>query len=215
MRIILILLLLANAALFALTRLDSVGGGEAHRLNEQVQPDKIKLLTPQEVAALGPAKTAALADVCLEWGPLAEAERVRAMGEIAPLNLGTLVSTRRSEGEGFSVTLPGFPTRAAAERRAGELKARGIGEVSIIDTGRGSFSVGLGSYRTEQSANGRADALAQQGVPGARVSARTGGLAQATIVVRDPPQGAVARVRELAPTFAGSELRVGACERAS
>jgi len=215
MRIVLILLALANLALFALTRLDSVGGGEAHRLNEQVQPDKIKLLTPQEVAALGPAKTAALSDVCVEWGPLAEAERLRAMGEIALLNLGTLVSTRKSEGDGFAVTLPGFPTRVAAERRAGELKARGVAEVSIIDSGRGLFAVGAGTYRTEQAANGRADALAQQGFPGARVSARAGGLAQATIVVRDPPQTAVARMRELAPTFAGTELRVGTCERPS
>ena len=73
LRTVVILLLLANLTFFAYTRLDSARDGEAARLAEQVQPDKIKLLTPQQVAALGPAKVAALADVCLEWGPLPKA----------------------------------------------------------------------------------------------------------------------------------------------
>jgi hypothetical protein len=70
MRIVVLLLIVANLALFAYTKLDSVAGGEGWR-SEQVDPDKIKILTPQQVAALGPAKIAALADVCAEWGPFA------------------------------------------------------------------------------------------------------------------------------------------------
>ena len=66
MRTVLLLLLLANLTFFGYTRLDTTSDGEAVRLAEQVQPDKIKLLTPQQVAALGPSKVAALADVCLE-----------------------------------------------------------------------------------------------------------------------------------------------------
>ena len=77
MRTVLLLLLLANLTFFGYTRLDSAGGGEAVRLAEQVQPDKIKLLTPQQVAALGPGKVAALADVCVEFGPLSDAERAK------------------------------------------------------------------------------------------------------------------------------------------
>jgi len=63
MRIIVVLLVLANLALFLYTRLDSLGSGEGVRLAQQVQPDKIVLLSPQQVAALGPAKVSALADV--------------------------------------------------------------------------------------------------------------------------------------------------------
>ena len=90
MRILVFLLVLANLTLFAYTRLDSVGAGEGVRLNQQVQPDKIKLLTPQQVAALGPAKVAALADVCVEWGPLSDADRARALSRIEPLDLGNV-----------------------------------------------------------------------------------------------------------------------------
>lgn len=214
MRVILILLLLANAALFALTRLDKVAVGEPQRLAEQVQPDKIKLLTAREVAQLNPAKAAALADVCVEWGPLSDAEHRRALAEMAPLNLGTLLSQRRVESEAFLVTLNGFASRAAAERRAGELRARGVADVAVAERG-GNVLLSLGVFRTEQAANGRADALAQAGIAGTRVSPRTGGVVQTLIVVRDPPQQAMTRLRELAPAYPGTEIRVGGCERAS
>jgi hypothetical protein len=215
MRVILILLLLANVALFALTRLDSVAGGEPQRLAEQVQPDKIQLLTAQQVAALNPAKAATtLADVCLEWGPLGEADAKRALADLAPLNLGAQLSQRRVEGDGFLVTLNGFANRAAADRRAAELRARGIGDVAVIER-NGVPTLSLGVFRTEQGANGRADALAQAGIAGARVAPRTGGVVQTMIVVRDPPQPAMAKLREMAPAYPGADVRVGACERAS
>lgn len=215
MRIVVILLLLANLALFALTRLDAAPVGEPQRLSEQVQSEKLRILSPQQVAALGPAKVASLSDVCVEWGPLSEAERSRALGELAPLGLGALVSTRRVEATGFTVTLNGFATQAAAERRVAELRARGFNDVAALDVGKGQYTVSLGTFRTEATANGRADAVAQQGFTGARVVPRSGGLQQGVLVFRDPPQPAVARLRELAPAYAGTEIRIGGCERAS
>lgn len=213
MPIVLVLLLLANLALFGYTRLDAHPGGEAQRLAEQVQPNKIRVLTPQEVASLGPTKAASLADVCLEWGPLSDSERARAMGELAPLGVAALTTSRRVETDGFPVTLNGFATRAAAERRAAELKARGIGDLAVIENAAGAFSIALGVFRSEQAANGRADALAQQGVTGVRVGPRRSGLAQTMLVLRDPPQPVVAKLREIVPAYAGTDIRVGACER--
>ncbi|HEY3180435.1 MAG TPA: hypothetical protein VGL25_16325 [Casimicrobiaceae bacterium] len=95
MRIVVLLLVIANLTLFAYTRLDSASRGESSRLKQQVQPDKIKLLTPPQVAALGPAKMAALADVCIEWGPFSDVERVKAINDLEPLQLGRLLSQRR------------------------------------------------------------------------------------------------------------------------
>ena len=119
MRTVLVLLLLANLTLFAYTRLDGGSGGEAVRLAEQVQPDKIKLLTPQEVAALGPAKVAALADVCVEWGPFSETDRARALADLEPLAIGKLTTQRRVDVAGaWSAALAPYSNRAAADRRA-------------------------------------------------------------------------------------------------
>jgi hypothetical protein len=144
MRTLVILLLLANLSLFAYTRLDSAGG-EGARLKEQVRPDKIKLLTPKEVAALGPTSAASLADVCLEWGPFGDADRPRALAELEALGLSKLVSQRR----------------------------------------------------VEASAGARAQA------------------AQTLIIVRDPQQSLLARLRELAPSFPSAEAKIGPCGAAT
>ncbi|MGE5088176.1 MAG: SPOR domain-containing protein [Candidatus Levyibacteriota bacterium] len=61
MRLAVILLLFANALLFAYARIDRASVSEAGRLANQVHPDGIKLLTAQEVAALGLDKAQAAA----------------------------------------------------------------------------------------------------------------------------------------------------------
>jgi hypothetical protein len=212
MRTIVLLLLLANLTLFAYTKLDSVGAGEAVRLKEQVRPDKITILTPQQVAALGPSKVASLADVCMEWGPFNDPERARAVADLDSLQLGRLLTTRRVDVDGaWWVDLAPFASRAAADRRAAELKAQSVTDVSVIDTGRGAFAISLGVFRTEQAARARADALAAQGVRNARAEPRGQPVPQTMLVVRDPQQSLVARLKDLQGQYAGSDVKVGPC----
>ena len=215
MRTVLVLLLLANLTLFAYTRLDGGSSGEAVRLAEQVQPDKIKLLTPQEVAALGPAKVAALADVCLEWGPFSDGERTRAVGDLEPLAIGKLMTQRRVDTQGtWSATLSPFANRLAADRRANELRQQNVRDVSVVDIAGGRFAVAIGVFRTEEQARAQAAELARLGAVSAVASQRPQTVAQTLIVVRDPPANAVARMRELQASYPGAELKVGSCDRA-
>lgn len=214
MRTLVLLLVLANLSFFGYTRLDAARDGEAARMSEQVQADKIKLLTPQQVAALGPAKVAALADVCLEWGPLAEADRARALSELEPLQLGKLLTQRRSEtNNAFWVYLPSVPNRADAERRATDAKAKGFTDVSVVETPTQRFAVSLGAFPSEDAANARLAQVIAQGAANARMGPRQQLIVHTTLVVRDPPSAVVARVRDLVPSYAGSDARVGNCEK--
>src|SRR3954463_15374153 len=97
MRMLVYLLLLANVTFFAYSKLDAMGSGEGVRLSQQVQPEKIKLLSSQQVAALGPAKVASLADVCAEWGPFNEDDRFRALAGLQSLDLARLLSQKKVE----------------------------------------------------------------------------------------------------------------------
>jgi hypothetical protein len=215
MRIVVFLLLAANLTLFIYTWLPS-SGGEGFRLQQQVQPEKIKLLTPREVAALGPAKVAALADVCVEFGPLSDAERVKVIADLEPLALGRLLTQRRVEFDNaYMVGISPFPTRTAADNRAGELRRQGVKDVAVIDAGRGQFAVSLGAFRTEQSALAYADELTKQGVKLVRVQPRQQTLAQTLLVVRDPQQTVVARLKDLQTLYAGTDIKVGNCVSAS
>src|SRR4029077_4152448 len=136
MRTVVIFLLLANLTFFTYTRLDATSEGEAVRLVEQIQPEKIKLLTPQQVAALGPAKVAALADVCVECGPLSDADRARALADLDPLALGKLLTQRRIESTtSFWFYRPPAPSWLEADRRVAVLRARGLGDVAVLETG--------------------------------------------------------------------------------
>lgn len=215
MRIVLILLLLANLTLYAYTRLDS-GSGDAVLLQDQIQPDKIKLLTPQQVATLGPAKVAELADVCIEWGPFSDSDRTRALADVDALALGRLLTQKRIEFDnGYWVIMAPFPNRNAAETRIAELRKQGVKDLSVADAGRGQFAVSFGSFRIEAAAVARAEELAVLGVNLAKVQPRGTTISQTMLVVRDPQQPVVARLKELQGQYPGSEVKVGTCERAS
>ena len=212
MRNIALLLFVANLLFFAYVRLDNAGGGEGARLKQQVQPDKIKLMSPPQVAALGPAKLAALADVCVEWGPFSDAERAKALADLEPLQLGRLLSLRRVDlDSAFWVSVGPFPSKVAADKRVADLRAQGVTDMSAVDVGRSQYAVSLGLFRTEQAALARANALASQGVDSARVERRQQLLTQTMLVVRDPQQPVVARMRDLQAQYSGSDIKVGAC----
>jgi len=214
MRTIVILLILANLTLFGYTQLDSMGSGEGVRLAQQVQPDKITLLTPQQVAALGPARASALADVCIEWGPLSETDRARALADLEPLALGKLLVQKRVEmNASHWVYLPPLPNKPAADRRAAELRAAGLKDVVVVDGGPQRFALALGAFRSEDAANAYVAEIRKRGIDGAKAGARQQVVVQALLVVRDPPQPAVARLREIAPGYPGTELRLGGCDK--
>lgn len=214
MRTLVLLLLFANITLFLYTKLDSVGSGEG--LREQVQPDKIALLTPQQVAALGPAKVSALADVCVEWGPLSDSDKARALASLDPLDLSRLLSQKKVEVvANYWVFIPPAGTRPAADRRMDELKALGVKDALLIDGGTQRFAISLGAFQTEAAAQARLDALVAQGVKTAKVGARTQAIVQTALVVRDPPAPAVTRLKELQAGFPGTDIRIGTCEKAA
>jgi hypothetical protein len=215
MRIVIILLLLANITLYLFTRLDT-GSGEAILLQDQVQPDKIKLLTPQEVAALGPGKVAALADVCVEWGPFSDPDRVRASTELEPLDLGRLMSQKRVDYDnGYWVNMGPFASRATAENRVAEMRRQGVKEMSIADAPKSQFAVSFGNFYSEAAATAYADQLARLGITLAKVERRAQPVSQTLIVVRDPQQSVMSRLRDLSAQYPGTDLRTTACERAS
>ena len=214
MRIIVVLLVLANLALFLYTRLDSLGAGEGVRLAQQVQADKIVLLSPQQVAALGPAKVSALADVCVEWGPLSDIDKARALALLEPLDLAKLITQKKVEVvANYWVFIPAAPNRSVADRRVEELKAQGVKDLLLVDSGPQRFAISLGVFRTEDAAQTRLAALEAQGVKTARVDSRVQAITQTALVVRDPPAPAVARMKELQGAFPGSEIKIGTCEK--
>jgi hypothetical protein len=214
LRTLVILLILANLTLLGYTWLDRRSSGEGARLAEQVKPEKIRLLSPQEVAQLGPAKIAALPDVCAEWGPFVEADRARALADLEPLALGRLLTQRRVEiATGWWVFLPPAANKAAAETRVAQLRAAGIKDFFIVDSGPQRFAISLGIFRTEDAAEAYRADVAAKGFSSVQAGARQQTVMATMLVIRDPREPVITRLRELAPSYPGAEAKVGPCEK--
>ena len=215
MRTFVALLLAANLAFFAYSELDLMSDGESSRIQRQLVPEKIKLLTPQQVAALGPAKASQLANVCLEWGGFTDAERAAALVALEPLHLGRQLSQRRIDStSAYWVFLPPLSSKSAAEKRVAELKAEGLKDFFILSDGPQKNAISLGVFKTEEAANKFLDAVKEKGVQNARSGARTQTIQQTYVILRDPQPAQTERLQQLKGDFAGSEIRIGPCDRA-
>lgn len=228
MRALFLLLLLANAAFFAWTRLGAPGGAGADPapLARQIQPEKMRVVSPEELSQSAAPKLAVAAAAppveppappaslkCVEWGAFAPGEAARAEKALAPLELGERLSQRRTEETaGWWVFIPPAPAagnaRQAALRKAGELKKLGVQEYFIVqEEGPNRWALSLGVFRSEEAAQARLAALRSQGVRSARVGPRETQVPKIWLQVKEVDRGIEARLQQVARQIDGSELR--------
>jgi hypothetical protein len=113
----------------------------------------------------------------------------------------------------YWVFVPPAANKAAADKRAEEVRAQGAKEAFVVDSGPQRLAVALGAFRSEDAAQARLVALQKLGVKNAKVGERVQAVQQIALVVRDPPAPAVVRLKELQGEFPGSEVKIGTCER--
>jgi len=214
MKLLVALLILANIALFGFGELARMSESESNRLQRQLAPDKIKLLTPQQVAALGPAKAAQLPNVCLEWGAFTEPEKTAALAALEPLQLGRQMSQRRVESTtAFWVYVPPLASKPAAEKRVAELRNLGLKEFFIVNDGPQRNAISLGVFKTEEGANKFLDSVREKGVTTAKTGERTQSIQQTVIVLRDPQPAQAQKIQSMKADFAGSDVQIGPCDK--
>ena len=211
MRVLFIILLLANAAFFAYAWLGpgSLNSGDAQIVGQQLNPQKIRLLAPDQVGALTrkpePAKTPA---VCLEWGAFAGADVARAAQVLDPLGLGAKLSQRKQEDVGgFWVYIPPLTNRQLAVQKGAELKRLGVGDYFVIaDDPKWRNAVSLGVFKTEDAAKARLADLRAKGVKSAIVGARDAQPGKIWFQVNDAAPAVAAKLNELKQAFPGTDV---------
>ena len=217
MRTLFFLLLLANVVLFAYGRLgDALFPGESQLLQQQINPQAIKVLPAAQLAkaaAVKREKTVA----CLEWGVFMGPEAARAEEALAPLAVlapGAKLAQRRvDETATWWVFMPTQGSRQAATVKASELKRLGIEDYFIVqEDPKFRFAVSLGVFRTQDAAKNRLEQLRAKGVRTAQVGARDTQLQKIWFQVRDAPEAVAARLNEIRQVFPGSELKDCAAE---
>jgi len=229
MRTLFLVLVLANLALLAWWRYLSPADAGLDRLPlaRQIEPDKLKIVPPAELAratakkapppatasapqAAAPAQPAAPGALsCLEWGSFTLADAPRMEKALEPLGLGERLAQRRTEETaGWWVFIPSQGSRQAALKKAAELKALGVEEFFVLsEDSQFRWALSLGVFRNEDAAQARLVALRNQGVRSARVGPRELVVPKVWLQVKSVDAATEARLKEIAGKIEGSELR--------
>jgi hypothetical protein len=204
MRVLFIVLVLANVGFFAWSRYFAPTQASADAvLVRRNEPEKLKIVPP---APPNPAPVGG----CLEWGAFALAESSRAEKALEPLALGSRLVSRRADetAAGWWVFVPSQGTRQAALKKAAELKELGIADYYIMGEEADSpWSLSLGLFRSEQAALARLAELREQGVRSALVGPRNTVVPRIWLQVKGVDSALEPRLKEIARQIEGSELR--------
>src|SRR5262245_42828140 len=200
MKLAFLLLALANLLFFAWQQ--GVFGGlpeagrEPERVNRQVEPERIRVLTQSEVQALrvkakeipreapppAPPGTSAVpapiaaADLvgssCVEVGDFTIENSERVRQRLATIATGDRLTVRSVDAPGwFMVFVPPFKTRTEADRKADELRKAGVKELLVIaDNSPMRYGIALGSFKDQDLANRHFADLERRGIRGVRVA---------------------------------------------
>lgn len=152
---------------------------------------------------------AALVASCMEWGSFTLFDAPRAEKALEPLALGNRMGQRRTEElAGWWVFIPPQGSRQLALRKAAELKGLGVEDYFVVqEEGALRWALSLGVFRNEDAAQARLAALQKLGVRAAQVGPREMTVPKVWLQVRNVDAALEARLREIARTVDGSELK--------
>ena len=210
MRALFFVLVLANLAFFG-WHAGYIGPGEQkvgepERLNAQIAPEKIRLVSADAAKRL---VEAARARACFEWGSFPVQDADRAQAALAGLALGDRLSTRKvEEAAQWWVFMPPQANKAGADRKTEELKRLGISDYYVVtDDGPNKWAVSLGVFRTEEGARNYLNAIAAQGVKTARVGERETRVQKTVFQLRGIDEPLQARLAVIRKDFPGIDLK--------
>ena len=207
MRTLFLILVFANVAFFAWRYFDEhFPSRGADPFAQQLHPDRVKLVTPEELARMTGARRQV---ACVELGPIATGDAARAEEAVTGIAAGLKVGQRRVDEPGrWWVYLPPLATRQGAAQRTAELRKQGIEDSSVInDDTQWRNAISLGVFRSEDAANKRAEELRKRGVRGFEVAPREGAGPRVYVQVRDAPEPVRSKLGELKDGFPGAEIR--------
>lgn len=231
MRALFLLLLAACLGFFAWSRffIAPDPAVDAQPLAQQLQPEKLRIVSEAELAkapppppapapkpkpaALPPTSTPAPPPApeplaCLEWGSFSPPDALRAGTRLEPLALGArLAQFRGEETAGWWVYIPPQSNRAAALKKAAELKKLGVDDYFVVqEEGRLRWALSLGVFRAEDAAKAHLEALRAKGVKSAVVGQRETRVPKVWYQLRKVEPGLLARLQEIAKEFEGATL---------
>jgi hypothetical protein len=211
LRRLLLLLLAANLAWWAWAQgwmrpwgIGPVQQQEPHRLERQIQPAALRVLSASEAA--GVAMASAPGAVCLVSPPLDEAVVSALRRPLAAWPPGSWSLDPAVEVGRWVVYMGKYPDAPALERKKAELRARGVAFEPLANPAL-EPGLSLGGFPTQDEAQDQLKALSERGVRTARVVQERPDLRGTALRLPALDDSLRPRLADLQPLLAGQLLR--------
>lgn len=211
LRRLFLLLLVANLAGWAWVQgwmrpwgIGPVQQQEPHRLERQIQPTAVRVLSASEAA--GVAMASAPGAACLASPPLDDAMVSALRRLLAAWPPGSWSFEPAVEPGRWVVYMGKYPDAGALERKKAELRARGVAFESLANPAL-EPGLSLGGFPTQDEAQAQLKALSDRGVRTARVVQERPDLRGTALRLPTVDEGLRGRLNDLQPLLAGQPLR--------
>ena len=213
LRLIVLLLLLANGAFYAWSGgllaawgVAPVTQSEPQRLTQQIRPEALRLLSVEEAKPAEASATVAKAAECLQAGPFEDAQVAPLRASLGGWPAGSWMLEPTVEPARWIVYMGKYPSTEAVIKKKGELRQIGVSFQAVVNPAL-EPGLSLGSFRTEEQANGHLNTLADRGVRTARVVVERPELRGQLLKLPAVDDTLRPRVDELKVVLAGKALR--------
>lgn len=199
MKALVFLLVFVNLLFYAYTEgvFGRSGNPDAARVEQQLVPERIRIVARGDQpppkrsngAEIPPSRSDEPEELCLSWARLPAAEADQLASTLAERFAGVRVERRAvaSEGSGWWVFIPPQPSKAEADRKAGELKELGVKDYFVVqDAGPSQFAISLGVFSGEKGGQDRLAELKAKGVKSAKAAPRPGKETLFSLEARGP-----------------------------
>ena len=224
MRLLFLLLLLANLAVFAM--LQWGGSMTARNPHPALHPERIALagepraipsprpppvhapLPAPQPAPVSASKPDTNDKLCMTWGPVPPAQLDNAVAALDQLKLGDRLTRQAlgTPGGPYWVYYPPLASKAEADNKAAELANLGVRDLAVVrPAGKWQNAISLGLYARQSIAEARVAELRKKGIQVVRIEAR--GKTTSVFALRDLNADEQAKMAQLQQTFADTQLK--------
>lgn len=185
----------------------------------EIAPEKIKVLSQQEIDALAVTKKKVaitapppVIDVCFEWSVFSDANLTHAQTALESLALQATVKEQTTqEAKRFWVYRLPLKSSTEALKKAAELRASGITDVFVVQEPRWKNAISFGIFSDEQLAINLQKELQAKGVKNVEKSLRSQGRSYSSLLLKNLSENEIAEIKKLKPDFPAAELKEVSC----
>lgn len=224
MRLLFLLLLLANLAVFAVLEWGGAMDSGQH-VHTALHPERIALVGEPDAAPLPatspvkpplPAPQAsapvsvsdANAKICMTWGPVPPAQLDDASTTLDQLKLGERLTHHAlgTPGGPYWVYYPPLASKTAADDKLTELTKLGVRDIAVVRAaGQWQNAISLGLYAKQPIAEARVAELHKKSIQSVRIEAR--GKTPTLFTLRDLNPAEQASMAQLQQSYANTQLK--------